>query len=174
MYAKDIHRIEATIPARLVYSIIAAGVAHEKEQGKAPSEMPEEMKVFLAAAEESTLEPLRTGLPQSTAKLARRVERTCVPIINEYAREGVTTTKMTLICYHLIQALIESGVLILHEGTVFAETVQILLKAIERTAPEEFNNPDLDRSARKAARNLLRRLRLDGYYRYAEIDAHLN
>lgn len=149
----DQQRVELAIPARLVWDLAMAGCFSDPD-----AEVVERLKALLQAA---CSEPMADLPRKAKAKIARRIERAIVPVLKPW--QGGSAVSLGMALYHFLEDLLSREVLVLLEGSSFAEAMAILLPMMEHGFEEEGR----DATARDQARALLSGLQAAGYYRGA-------
>lgn len=151
MHINDRQRVELAFPALVALDVLLQGVDD-------PSSY--DAKATKALLAQAAREPFENLLDARRASLERRTERLLFDVMRPYRQEGALVAKMGLILFYLLQAIVETDYLILHEGGAMRQGLDLLLPALERAAAVA----PLDQSARKQAAKVLQRLQWLGYY----------
>lgn len=114
---------------------------------------------ILAEAKAAAYEPLQGLAPAVRAKLVRRIDRASAEAMREV--EGATVGKAGLVVFELVRMIVESGYLVLAEGSAFDRAMNNVLAHLD---PLAASAPTLHASASKQARRALARLQAQGYY----------
>jgi hypothetical protein len=149
----DRQRVEIAIPARLVFGVVAAKCFSDPD-----AEVVKRLEDLLVQA---CVEPIADLPEQKGIQVARRIERTTDAIAKDF--DDQPAVKIAMALYYFLQDLLEREVLVLWEGSAFAEAMQILMPMFEHG----FEVQRIDASAQKQARRLRERLEREGYYRRA-------
>jgi hypothetical protein len=162
----DRRRVELAIPARLLFTVsmtkafICYGDTGEviDATGEAVvQEMRELLKLTCIEPFEDLLEHELTR--KRGRKIMERIERLNKLLADDF--DGHSALKVALATVYFIQELIDTGYLELIEGSNFAKAADILLPMLEKGAE---GKPEVERSARKAGRRVLAKLRAEGLY----------
>jgi hypothetical protein len=99
----------------------------------------------------------------------KRIERTHLEVVAPYLKtDDPDPRKIGIIAYYLLQHLIDTNVLIVPEDSAFGQALEIMLPALspwEGATDSEVEDYDqLNRSAQKQVRRVLRHLQSAGYY----------
>ena len=147
----DRQRVEALLLPQMMLGVFIAGVSDPE----APDAIA--CKADLVAASEDALH----GVDDKTrSKLLRRMFRVHEAVTQPYRIEDARVDKMGLIVYYLLSAVIDSGYMVMADGSHMSKAMDVMLPALEPAA----NITKLDLSAQKAYRKLLYALQLDGYF----------
>lgn len=121
-----------------------------------------EIERLRSAMSQVCMEPLQDLEPKRAARIANQIDRRARDVV-ETDLEGQPNAKVIAICWHVLAHLIETGHLVIHEGTPMAEAAEILEPAFAHIYAE----PAMARSIHKQARRLLDNLQREGLWTVA-------
>lgn len=151
-YVSDRQRIERMLFPMLAQNVVASGADDPNS--------PDARKAFRAFGQ--AMEEAVSGLDEKKRySLIRRGIRLHEELVGPFKEAEARVDKVGLIMYYLLSWAIESGYLVLHDGTAMSQGLDLLLPAMEHSA----NISPLTRSAHKAATKLLQALQKEGYFR---------
>jgi len=146
----DRQRVELCLPVHMMLSVVIAGTMDPQHA------VVEETRNLLT---EAAVEPLR-DLPQlQQLKLVRRVKRLHRDLLAPYSEEEAKAAQVGLLTFYMLQAMTDSGFLIVGEESSFGKALELMLPAIARKI-----DADIESRAKHQARDCLRRLQVLGYY----------
>jgi hypothetical protein len=158
----DRQRLELAIPIRLLCGIAAGShfscfdpKTGEVVDQEGYDQLVELRELLIAAAQE----PIADLPPAAAAKIARRIERTYRELVAEWHAEAAAA-RVAIAVVHFTRALVDAGVLVLHEGSAVARAGDMLISMVEYALEE----PALARAAEKSGRRLLERCQALGFY----------
>lgn len=153
-FRTDRQIIEAMLPSDFFWAVIVDGVADIENPAN------RQVVAWLDAATMAELEGLT---PERRGKLIRRARRIFAEALAEFRRQGMEAGKFGLIAYYLFAALRDAGLFHLVDGSALDLALEAILPAVTEWA----DIPEVDASAQKQARRLLKVLQGEGYYREA-------
>jgi hypothetical protein len=158
----DRQRVELAIPIRLLCGI-AAGSHFSCFDPKTGDVVDQEGYAQLVELREllieASREPIADLTPPPAAKLARRIERVYRALVGDWHEEAAAA-RVAIAVVHFTRALVDAGVLVLHEGSAVAKAADLLIPMVEYATEE----PALARAAEKSGRQLLARCQALGFY----------
>jgi hypothetical protein len=158
----DRQRLELAIPIRLLCGI-AAGSHFSCFDPKTGEVVDQEGYAQLVELREllieASQEPVADLTPPAAAKLARRIERVYRVLVADWHEEAAAA-RVAIAVVHFTRALVDAGVLVLHEGSAVARAGDMLISMVEYALEE----PALARAAEKSGRRLLERCQALGFY----------
>jgi hypothetical protein len=158
----DRQRVELAIPVRLLCGI-AAGSHFSCFDSKTGEVIDQEGYAQLVELREllieASREPIADLTPPAAAKLARRIERVYRALVADWHEEAAAA-RVAIAVVHFTRALVDAGVLVLHEGSAVAKAADLLIPMVEYATEE----PALARAAEKSGRQLLARCQAQGFY----------
>jgi len=159
-YAADRSRLELVIPAHMLWHCCSS-IGESPGSNDADKLWWSEVMPPLRLA---CLEPLN-GLPELRWHTAKEAARLTTRIaMSDLSRRPIITATMAVLRW--IEALLANDVLELTEGTAIDWVVDKVLVEVQR---HEDLAADVDRSARKAARNMHTKLQSLGLYKGADV-----
>ncbi len=151
----DRQRVELSLPIHMMLTVLITGANNPQAD-----EVVEARLLLLEAA----IEPLSGLPPEHRLKLVRRIKRLHRDIMAPYSREETKAAQVGLAAFYMLQAIADSGFLIVGEDSKLAKALELMLPAIERQI-----DADIEAIAQKQARDCLMRLQSLGYYDDAAI-----
>lgn len=149
-YLNDRQRVELSLPAQVMMGILIAGVDHHDA----------DFRRALDLLRTASREPVDDLNDREARKVLERVRRAHAVVVAPYAREGHDVAKFGLIVFYWIKTMVETGYFVFAEGSAIDEAMTLFIGAIEHRA----SVPEVNASAQKQARKLIRVLQSLGYY----------
>lgn len=151
-YLSDRQRRELAIIPRIIWAVVIQDRALESDDAS-------EIERLRSAMSQVCVEPLE-GLDDKRARrIANQIDRLARDVV-ETDLEGQPNAKVVAICWHVLAHLVETGALVIHEGTPMAEAAAILEPAFQHI----YGEPAVARSIDKQARRLLAKLQSEGLW----------
>lgn len=156
-YLSDRQIVQCLVPVRLLLSVVHYGVADRQS--------PEavQLTAWLKSAE---LGVLAGRHEKEQAKLARRSWAIYDAVMAPFLASETDCAKFGLVVFYLLAELEEQGIHTFAAGSDF-DLAQQALYGPEGSIVALANVPDVDASAQKQARRLMRHLQAEGYFREA-------
>jgi hypothetical protein len=153
-YISDRQRREIAILPRILLSVC-------RQDGALVEDGDEGSIARLRKALDAVNEEAFAGLmPREADKAERQIVRTTKAVILRSGLEGQPNAKIVAAVWEVMERLIESGDLVLYEGTPMAEAVAILGPAHAHV----YESPRLAKSAEKTARRLFQAMQAEGLW----------
>lgn len=150
-YLSDRQRRELAILPRIIWAVVI-------QERALISDHPKEIEKLRSAMAQVCMEPLE-GLDERRARrVANQIERAAQTVVADL--EDQPNAKVIAICWHVMAHLIETGHLVIHEGTPMAEAAAVLEPAFQHV----YDEPAVARSIDKQARRLLERIQAEGLW----------
>jgi hypothetical protein len=148
----DTQRVEMALPARIMFNVIKSGIKDLQD--------PDAVKL-MGLLKTACFQPFEDLTTKHKHKVIRRTERIYGEAILPF--QGERSDKVGLILFYFLKDLIDRELLILYEGTPFADAMEMTLPMLHHA----FDIPELDKSAQKQARRLKETFQKHGYYAWA-------
>lgn len=154
-------RVELALPAAMLrYVCLSCGEVREGESPMAEDEhaaYQRQLDLLGTAA----VEPFSGLRPDEAKKLRRRVDRAVVAVYDEYVKADARIMRVFLITLHWLRDMLNTGALVLVDGSAFDLAVSELLPELERHADLWAA---MEKSALKQAPKFHAKLVRLGYY----------
>lgn len=132
----DRQRVEALLIPQMLAAMVMAGVKD--------TEHPE-VKQVQAQLSEASNEALRGLTAERRASLERRMVRAHLAAVKPFLVEGARMDKLGLSQLYMLQAILDDGYLVLHEGSPLSQALTTIIGGIEHAMQID----KLDASAQK-------------------------
>lgn len=162
-YLSDRRRVELVLPAQAFHRLAhALGRADVEAGAIARVEDHGVIGPALARFAEAAAEPLEGLGERQARKLLDRARRLVADLYRDMEDRPIASALRATV--HLLQVLIERGLIELTEGSPFAEAYDALVDAVLEGDGNADLLDDVERSACKAGERMLGRLQQLGYY----------
>jgi len=158
-YVSDRDYIERSLFARLFKRCVDSAQAQVDDDDSVASYEPPEW--FDAALERACRSDLPGFDPARTADLSLMLDGLQAKYLNPYADRPLMLAM--LIVVYAFKDLLEQGVVVLRDGSDFADCVDVMLLILNDDNLDSLRG-GVDKSARKNAFRLLKKMRADGYF----------
>jgi hypothetical protein len=154
-------RVELALPAALLrYVCLSCGQVRAGEDPMSEEENAAWVHQ-LALLGTAAVEPFAGLHPEEAKKLRRRVDRAVVEVYDEYVKADARIMRVFLITLHWLRDMLNTGALVLVDGSAFDLAVSELLPELERHADLW---EAMEKSALKQAPKFHAKLVRLGYY----------